>query len=619
MADADLKPTGDDITWAHHFKAIYTLLEHCEKSEKATLLLSTCRNAYMTLNALFSELQEVMGDVSDPPALRGGSELLLGKELDAIRIRDRFGRAIQTLKVFEQKRDVWLERNEVWADIEQAKRALAQTDGLAAREVDLVLGTVRVPDKGMGDGFDYELLGIDLQPRPHLQALFDKIDTVYTLLGHLARLGWRAGIAMSRRKDTSQQLELEVTNPDDIQQLPDNYLYEVVNDIADACGWSIVRTPAGHVVELANNYSRPQNSANNITIAIPVTSHAEAVASFASSLGALIREGLYFAHGELVESFRPNVAKPPMPSIFSIALPPPVQSERRGALSPLKLHAVRCTTSDKPSDVVRIGLAHLALPFKDMNGGTYRIPEEKTKVVTADIRKAIRVAKESGCQAIVFPEYSMPRMMHDELCKLSESEQLIIIGGLEGEWKHGKLLAQALILIPGEHHAHFQCKQEQSLEEEAGDSFYRDGEVRLFCNSPIGDFSVIVCSDFLQLSSLQTWTPDVQLPELLFVVARNTYHDLYVSFAKADAVRLYTSVVISNVVDEDDNRANNQGSCVVVPSKNDMVLTGTEHTVAGHYTKSVHAYDVSLRAIRAKSRGKPESGYLTVPKSAQRT
>ena len=219
---------------------------------------------------------------------------------------------------------------------------------------------------------------------------------------------------------------------------------------------------------------------------------------------------------------------------------------------------------------------------------------------------------------IIFPEYSIPKSLCDELHGTANEHGIVIVGGLEGDWKGNKLADRALVAVPGETVLHYQFKQEPSLYEEAGTAFYRDGIIRIFSGSPIGDFAVTVCSDWLETATIKAWTPDQLMPEVLIVVARNNYVDLYRSFAIADSMRLYAAVVVANVR-EMDGESSNEGSCVVVPHGKRPELESEHVPVGGTYCASLSVFDLNMRAIRARSRGKPEPGYLAVPKSAQRT
>ena len=128
---AGFKPTERDLEWAENFAALNGLLTRCENSEKATLLLSTCRNAYLTANALFVDLQVLMGDAIAISPLRAGCELMAQRAAPA-KIREHFGRAIQTVREFETKREVWKSRHALKAEIERAKITLGEVSPIAS-------------------------------------------------------------------------------------------------------------------------------------------------------------------------------------------------------------------------------------------------------------------------------------------------------------------------------------------------------------------------------------------------------------------------------------------------------------------------------------------------------
>ena len=170
---ASAKPTRDDIEWASDFAALNALLNACgNNSERATLLLSTCRNPYLTINALFVDLQVLMGDARDLSDLRSGAELMMDGK-NARQIRALFGRAMQTIHEFESKREVWEDRREIWQEIQQAKQKLESIEGLGlSSRIDLVLSTPRSPDQEFNDGWHYEIRSVESGATLPLGAFF---------------------------------------------------------------------------------------------------------------------------------------------------------------------------------------------------------------------------------------------------------------------------------------------------------------------------------------------------------------------------------------------------------------------------------------------------------------
>lgn len=612
--DRHFHPSRDDIEWAEGFKALNSLLKLCKSSEKAALLLSTCRNAYLTVNALFAELQVVLGGASDPSALRGASELIL-RGAESKRIWERVGRALQVLHEFELKRAVWTNREGIWKDIESASSRLEQADRLAKDRAAIFLGAPKINDRG--DGWWHELLAIDLRSQPHLGQYFELLDQVFNILHCSAELGRCVASDLDSDPQASLNLAAGGVDRDEPQVL--NRVLELTKDLATSCDWVTVETSDTLVIHLTGAYRRPRSSSGIDRITFPiVVVEDETFRSIAPSLGTLMREALYVAHARLNEKFKPNVAKPPMPEPFLIDLPQPEPTFQNGQVRAIEVERMRCAANSRPTDVVRVAIANLAVPYAEVNKKNLRLSKDIADDVTREVRRALVLAESNKCDVIVFPEYSVPSSMGAELLSAANQKNIVIIAGLDGKYRDEKLCDEALIAIPGEKIPHFQRKQEPSLEELSRDTFYCDGILRLFSNSPIGDFAVVMCSDWLQLSTLQAWKSEAPLPELLFVVARNPYTELYLNFAKADAVRLYTGIVIANICDAADG-VNCEGSGAVMPMRGDQEVVGQTVEPGEGLLKGVSIYELSLHAIRARSRGKPEPGYLAVPPAAKRT
>jgi len=208
--------------------------------------------------------------------------------------------------------------------------------------------------------------------------------------------------------------------------------------------------------------------------------------------------------------------------------------------------------------------------------------------------------------------------LRGRLLEIASSNGVTVIGGFEGSWREGKLADEVFVAIPGEPILYQQFKQSPSLEEQLPGSIYQDGRLRLFTNSPIGDFAVVVCSDFLETATLDAWSLAGPLPDILFVVARNAYPDLYRHFAVTDSFRLYCSVAVCNVRD-DGGQATSEGTFVVSPKKDSPVDFGAVVAVDGTYLKKITVHDIPFSAIRARERGKPVSSvFFAVPRSAKR-
>lgn len=334
-------------------------------------------------------------------------------------------------------------------------------------------------------------------------------------------------------------------------------------------------------------------------VRLPSRLSADTAATARAGVGLVIREAMYFCHDALTATFKPNVAQRPMSDPFVIQLPGEARASTQGLSRELEVRRVRCRSSTGPLDHVRIAIANLVVPEAQLNA--YKIDKDAAGKVTHDVRVALREAVKKGCQAIVFPEYSIPKALGDDLLKAANDHGIVIIGGLEGDWKGNKLVDKALVTVPGETELHHQFKQEPSLYEEAGTAFHRDNVMRLFSGTPIGDFAVTVCSDWLESATMRVWTPDRSMPEVHIIVARNSYTDLYRSFAIADSMRLYAAIVVANVCETEtetgkEKVSTNDGSGIVVPHAKRPELDAERIPVGGTFCRSLSVFDLNPRA-----------------------
>ena len=607
MTEASLPPSREDKTWARQLVALHRLLQGCDsRSEDAALLLSTCRNAYLTVNAQFTDLCVLLGDGQDSKAdLRGGAELLI-QRADSTKLGDRFGRATATVREYEKKATVWHERDSLYAVIESSLNELEKNDAEKADEVRSLLGSTKAskPDYDQGEALAF--LRLDLAEMPHLKLYFDELDKCFSVLRACAALGMQ----VSRSLGVTQLDLLERRSESERPRRALDSISTLMTNVAKACDWSTT----ANTIEIVPGYTRPGRLSPITSVSIPPVETREALVEASEKLGRFIREALYYVHWRLGVRFAPNVGVARMPPPFEIELPPPTIKHANGEHPSLILDPIRCADKRVVSDSPRVAIAHLAVPTAKINSTTFGIdaPEDREDIAR-DVRLAVAAAKQEGCKAIVFPEYSIPASMKPELMALCVDNDLIIIGGLEGEWPQGRLCDPVAVAIPGESKLHFQNKQIQSLDETA--NFYRDNMLRLFTSTEIGHFAVIVCSDFLEQFTHSAWNANEVLPDVLFVVARNKYHELYVDFAKTDSYRLYTCVVIANVHDDKVSPTSNLGSCVVVPSASERVLKSTDVLVEGVYLTKLSVHELPVYATRARSNGKAAPGFLAVPRS----
>ena len=616
--DVKTKYTPQDAEWATTFENLYLFLKGFPNSEQVTLLLSTCRNAYMTVNALFVDLQVLLGDAQNPSGLRGGCELL-SQGRDAAKARDRFGRAKQTVMEFESKLEVWNNRHALLDQVHRELDKLTETNPSAGVRLAALIDETRVPDADLADGWSVQLFEIDPAEQPHLQRYFDELSRLHGILKVATLLGLALADAIREREPEQidwiapEQLANPLSKKADPLQV-----WKYVAQLADACGWNCRENDTSLFVHLSGHYDHPSNTARVSSVTITKALASAELCEEASLIADVIRQSLYLVHFETCDFFRPNVGKAPMPDIFQISIPPPARTPMTGYPDRLEVKVKKCSSRVAPSNSVKIALAHLAVPVKHLNVKTFRLDGDVHASIVHDVRAAVVAAAAEGCKAVVFPEYSLPKRLCDELLQLATDNNVVVIGGLEGEWLDNRLRDCAVIAIPGERSLHLQVKQVPSREEPLFDLFYHDETLHLFTGTPIGDFSVVVCSDFMELTTVQAWKQDGPLPDTVFLIARNEHPELYKNLAQADALRIYTYVAISNVLDQD-GKATNNGSLVATPDRNKPISEGHLVQVPGKFRRNIDVHTIELSAICAgREDGKSQRGFFSAPRSAQR-
>ena len=183
-----LNATVEDGAWARTFVTLYEFLATHPRSEDATLLLSTCRNAYLTVNAEFADIQALLGGAMASP-LRTGLEMIDQGSLDGFKVRSRFDKALGTVAQIDEQERVWTTRRDLHESILQlfdAYQTENELDAICIR--DIVRGTDLGPSDPE-DGRHAHLLRLDLSEQPHLRTHFEALKRLRDLLEAIARFG----------------------------------------------------------------------------------------------------------------------------------------------------------------------------------------------------------------------------------------------------------------------------------------------------------------------------------------------------------------------------------------------------------------------------------------------
>jgi hypothetical protein len=623
MSIYGFKPTDDDVKWALTFAALYTFLGTHPKSEEATLLLSTCRNAYLTINAEFADIQELLGGAVASP-LRAGLEMIDQGSLDGPKIKECFQKALGTIAHFDFKKRVWKDCKKIHESILQSLATYEAKDELNARLISSIVHGTGPGPSNLDNGWHDHLLRLNLAKPPNLQTYFKTLNKLRDLLDAIARFGISYVDTIIAPLPTTADLfandDGKVETGAASEEVPvDRTVAFWAEKIASSCDWATDNHGPLLRIKVKFWYLRP-DAAVKTDYTFKRNSEGNAIAR--TDAAAFIREALWCAHGIAIKKFEPNISSPPpMPAVFNISLPLPRPVLTNADIQPPQLFRKPCGTHRTPN-LGKLALAHLTVPVSKLNLMDYAFEDNDIRrVIEADVTKAVDAAKENACQALVFPEYSIPLTLRDSLQELATSKGITIIGGFEGSWEDNKLVDEAFVAIPGEPKLNHQFKQSPSLEEQLPSSMFHDELFYLFTHSPIGNFAVVVCSDFLEKATLDAWSLQGALPDILFVVARNPYPDLYKHFAITDSFRLYCSIAVCNVFDGKEDgkeKTTSEGTFVVSPRRNDPIDMGADVGVEGTYLNKITVHEIPLYAIRGRERGKPESGFFAAPRSARR-
>lgn len=112
------------------------------------------------------------------------------------------------------------------------------------------------------------------------------------------------------------------------------------------------------------------------------------------------------------------------------------------------------------------------------------------------IEKVLRKALDKGVNLVVFPELSVPKSMLEKITSWSQTNNITVIAGshYQSSKRNAKPFNTCPIICNGE--VKYVSKKIWSKFEEEKISCYQ-GDFPIFRNTPIGDFCVFICSDYL--------------------------------------------------------------------------------------------------------------------------
>lgn len=593
-------PQKQDMEYAQALKDLHEVINKCQHSDNVALLLSTCRNAFLTLNSLFAELSFAIGSGDTPSPLWKGTDYLSKSRFS--NASGEFQKVQRILSQFDKKEYVWKCRKELYAEFILSANSL---DMLKRDRILKYISNSKSYDSRTERVWDRKLYDVNLRERSNIADKFADVRRAYSFILRAVRAG-RLLCVFASGHGPQQQMMFE----DEFEKKKIEWS-DVVEALLQAV--EIVR----FIIEKNEHNGKVTVSSDGIyeeLFSFPTEgiSSIEELNTIATGVATIITEAANQAYSVLCKAFEPNVAASPMPKPFLIDLTP-YQVKGTETACEFRIKVVTPGSPFNPKEEVDIAMAHFPIPKRFYNGHFQFSEDASADEIGESVLKLVSLASSKGAQAILFPEYSLPHCKIDKITSKAREANIILVGGLEGRWLEGNLVNEAIIALPCTGEVYYQKKQKPSVYEEEPYAFFFDGGLKLFKDTDLGSFAVVICSDYLEMDILNTIVSPPHHPDFVLVPAYNPIPDLFRHAAIADSVRMYTNVVIANTFNDGDE-CSAKGTYAVAPERKMEVNEGEFHSLPGDDNSyGIAIARLSIAAIRCRHRPKPASGYFSPP------
>lgn len=608
-------PEGDipeeELDYVENFGLLAATIEQTSSSEDITLLLSTCRNVWMTVNAVFVDLRDVIG-VSE--AYDRLSTLLFGlgrarpdRDLDD-RIEDiglALGQVEDKLRVWDNRRDLMDELEAQIADLGVAQRSRMRA--LIARQKE-------TPPTAVIAHGRFLALNLDAEERMladrHLCA-----DVCADLQAIFALARALAGLARPIGELDRSVSETETLFTEDVEDAKTEQLQQAWSAVLDAVVAACERLQSFIEIEDPSTISADQ---------LDITSARDWLTRLADAG----RTAVAAARIRLGERFTPNVSPaPPMPPPYVVDLSElgaPPRSHGR-AFEIERASGQVTQPEDTPRiALLRCGLAEDAYSHADPDRYVFGSAAYVNEVIDA-ARAAIDAAADHDCRLLAMPEVFVPQRAREELHRRATEKNLILICGCEyAPSQSSKPVNPVQISVPGIFGPALQLKQGPSKFELRAGDFAADNILRLFRSTAVGTFAVIVCSDLLEFDVVRDLADVEERLDLIVVCARSPNVKVFEGLAIADAARVYAGIAVVNARPDKPEQtgsprkpATSDGTLIALPLRKELLpeheRVALDVAWSGDEPPSLALYDFPLKSIRDRDRESQGSEYLPPP------
>ena len=607
----------EDTRLAEAFKLVGDLIEASKNKDEFQLFVSTCRNAYMTMNALFVDVREAMGHGRMPASLNQIVYALGHEQQPFATIQRHLERVNLALVQFDAKLVCWQNRQVHFAFLKEYLSGLPHSSGQRLQE--MLFDDLERERQGSGNGWPLEFVTISTDKHPHLTKYWKAIQAARNIIYASYRVA-RAILPVTQfyhlAKDTGD-LPHEPHLFDTVNWPLANevwkehlqcwdqwtpFLQTSMDALAPICDPPINDLPAAPMIDVQEGAPK-------------VESFSAIIKVFCDYLINCVDT----THLMLTRVFRPNIGEAPMPEVYKIDLRENDSTKARLTSDTMALTEIKCEDS-RPAALV-VAIPQFAPPSRFLDGTSYRyLKDEYRELIFSLAKKAIEQAAANKAQLIVFPELFFPEDKVAALLSLSDSHNIAIIGGQEGDWTSDRRYQNSCsIRFPHQIHEHKQYKHRpSSLEPENLKS--RGGRV-VFVDSMLGTFAVILCSDYQYLDSVWVASSVKRPLDFIVVCSMNDHPDMWEAMAFADANRLMCHVVIANNYPDANNEWSSKGSGVIgtgrsLETARLVPMTGQNTACAIHegVDFTISLFELKFTDI-VRSRRRPATGRTTPPLS----
>jgi hypothetical protein len=587
-------PDPETIPFAQRFAAVARAIDKCENATEAvTLLLSTCRNQYLTTNAIFLDVRDVVlaSEGQGSPLTRAAAAVERGGQ-PPTGVKTHLQPVRQTLSIAGQKFDVWGDRLGLIQKYRDAVDALRDEDAAAGDQARLALDAAlhRTEGDALVSAAYFRIDPDETVSRPQL----DELQRLERALWHATDL---LMVVESRPPATFAPvdggLQFEVADQPN-PELASEIIY-VLRKGQAASSWTLGEDGGGvRVTSLLGHACDFEVSATSLALELRRT-----VFDLVVALENAVRE-------RLATTFLNNSARRSLPAPFVIDVTPRELQlpERQGT-------TIQTSVEPPPGSLAnhaRVALMEVVIPGEWLSRADHLAYEVKyVDPIIATCVDALTQCQKEGIDLLVLPELFVPRAGLQVIKETADRLGVGVIGGLEGRAApDGKSVNEAMIKLPGQYDLEL-GKQRPSVFEEREEFFESTGKMHHLRDTVLGNLVVVICSDYLEADLISLLGEDGQKgPHTLVVCARNPSSGVFEALAQADAIRLFANVMVANSTSE----ATEEPTAFAKrptrvwhhkPITLPKIMPGLDDQPL------LRVYDVDIAGVRARSlRGSPE-------------